>query len=75
MSDTISGGNQGGLRLKELIGASEAISVQELSIFLPNRDKNGIEIEDIDVWIDQALEVLSGIGGGASAQRGIIGVG
>jgi len=65
----------GFLPIKELFGASEAISVQQLSVYLPNCDKAGSEIEDEDmsIWIEEALRILSKIGGGASAVRDVLG--
>jgi hypothetical protein len=54
------------LGIRDLFGASEALSVQLLAVYIPNKDKDGNEINR-DVWVQQALERFSAVGGGASA--------
>ena len=75
MSDTPEGKSQSFLPIKRLLGASEAVSVQQISIYLPDCDKTGSSIDDDDMgmWIEEALRILSKIGGGASAVRDVLG--
>src|SRR4051812_32364668 len=63
----------GFLPIKELLGASEVVSVQQISIYLPDKDKDGRFIDDHEIWVDQGLEILSAIGGGASALQDVLG--
>src|SRR5437868_10310752 len=63
----------GPLSIRDLLGAAEAISVQQLAIYIPDRDKNGAVLEDHTVWVDEALRILSDIGGGASAIEKLLG--
>lgn len=39
---------------------------QRMTIYLPSRDKNGNEIEDIDYWVDEACALFCGMNGGAT---------
>lgn len=52
--------------LKEL-GAEEETSAQRLTVYLPNKDRDGHELSDLYRWVDQVRELLSRIGGGATA--------
>jgi hypothetical protein len=54
------------LGIRDLFGASEALSVQLLAVYIPNKDQDGNQI-DRDIWVTQALERFSEVGGGASA--------
>jgi hypothetical protein len=58
--------------IRDIFGAAEALSVQLLAVYLPDRDKDGSRI-DHDAWVEEALEIFSNVGGGASAVRGILG--
>ncbi len=53
--------------LVEIAGAEEEPSVQQLTLYLPNKDKNGKEIANIREWIKEARKLLTFIGGGATA--------
>jgi len=59
--------------IREVLGASSAISVQQLIVYVPDKDRNGEYIQDIDAWIEYGLEVLSKIGGGATAILDVLG--
>ena len=51
---------------KEL-GAVEAVWTQKLSLYVPDKDKDGAEIPDYERWVKAAREVLSRIGRGSMA--------
>ncbi|MCP5108141.1 MAG: hypothetical protein GY950_32440 [bacterium] len=53
--------------LAELVGAEEESSIQQLTLYIPNKDKNGQEVPDIRDWIKEARKLLTFIGGGATA--------
>jgi hypothetical protein len=50
---------------KEL-GARGESSTQRLVLYIPNKDKNGHELEDPERWVREARELLSHIGGGST---------
>jgi len=54
------------INLKEVLGAVEEPSVQQLTLYIPNRDKDGKEIKRLYLWIKEAQKVLTIIGGGAT---------
>jgi hypothetical protein len=60
------------LGIRDLLGASEGLSVQQLAIYIPNKDQHGNPIDDT-VWVDEALATFSRIGGGASAIKDLLG--
>ena len=51
---------------KEL-GAKEGAWTQKLSLYVPDKDKDGTEVADNERWVKQAREVLSRIGRGCMA--------
>ena len=51
---------------KEL-GAVEGVWTQKLSLYVPDKDKDGAEIPDHERWVKAAREVLSRIGRGSMA--------
>ena len=53
--------------LAKELGAQEAFSAQRLTLYLPNKDRVGHELSDHDTWVKKARELLSDIGGGATA--------
>jgi hypothetical protein len=48
------------------IGAAESASVDRLVFYIPSRDQDGVEF-DPSPWVEEALVLLSDIGGGATA--------
>jgi hypothetical protein len=54
------------LDLAASLGATDATSVQVLTLYLPNKDMNGTEF-DASPWIREAIKLLAKIGGGATA--------
>lgn len=53
--------------LTEMVGAEEEPSMQQLTLYIPNKDKIGNEIENLQDWIKEARKLLTIIGGGATA--------
>lgn len=54
------------LDLGEILGAAEGASTQQLTLYIPSRDKNGGEVEGIRTWIREARKVLTIIGRGST---------
>lgn len=48
------------------IGAEEGYSGQRLTLYIPNKDKDGNDVVDIEEWISEARKLLSGIGRGST---------
>ena len=48
------------------LGAKGESSTQRLVLYIPNKDKNGQELEDQERWVREARELLSHIGGGST---------
>ena len=53
--------------LAKLLGAIEEPSFQRLTLYIPDKDKHGKEIKKLKEWIKKAREILTLIGGGATA--------
>ena len=51
---------------KEL-GAEEGAWTQKLSLYMPDKDKDGAQVADYQKWVQEAREVLSWIGRGSTA--------
>ena len=51
---------------KEL-GATEEPSAQRLTLYVPNKDREGNLISDHEAWCTEAQKLLTEIGGGATA--------
>jgi hypothetical protein len=49
------------------LGAREAPFAQRLALYIPDRDCDGEPIADHEQWTTEAQELLTDIGGGASA--------
>ena len=52
--------------LGEALGATGGISVQCLTLYIPDRDRNGNEIGDQRRWVLEAADLLARIGGGVT---------
>lgn len=52
--------------LGDAVGAAENGSIQRLTLYIPSRDREGSAF-DPSPWIEEALMLLSRIGGGATA--------
>jgi len=55
------------LDLEEMLGASESASGERLTLYIPSRDRAGSAFNPAP-WIDEALMLLSKIGGGATVE-------
>jgi len=55
------------LDIASLLGAVQEPQLQVLSIFIPNKDKNNKVIDNHKKWVKEAIDILSSIGGGATA--------
>jgi hypothetical protein len=55
------------LDLGKELGATEEPSSQRLTLYVPNKDRNGELIADHEKWCKETQELLTAIGGGATA--------
>lgn len=55
------------LNLGKELGAREEPSVQRLTLYIPNKDRVGELINQYEKWTNEAQELLTEIGGGATA--------
>ena len=53
------------VNLGSMLGAAESASVECLTLYIPSQDSGGKEFDQAP-WIEEALVLLSGIGGGAT---------
>lgn len=53
--------------LTRLLGASEEPSIQQLTLYIPNKDRNGRQVKNFRRWIQKAQKVLTIIGRGSTA--------
>jgi hypothetical protein len=56
----------GSVELNEALGANGGVSVQCLTLYIPDRDKNGKVIRDQRRWVLEGAELLARIGGGVT---------
>ncbi len=56
-----------GIDLEKILGATEDAFVQQLTLFIPDKDQNGRKIKNISKWIRTAVDVLTIIGKGCTA--------
>lgn len=52
--------------LVEALGASEAVSVQVLTLYIPDKDRGGRELGTQRKWVLEAAELLAPMGGGVT---------
>jgi hypothetical protein len=53
--------------LSKLLGASEEPAVQILTLYIPDKDKDGKRIKNLNSWIKEAQKVLTVIGRGSTS--------
>jgi DNA-directed RNA polymerase alpha subunit len=58
--------DRGEINLAEIMGAAEAFSVQQLTLYIPHKDRNGKSLKDLNKWIKEAQRLFAVIGGGAT---------
>jgi hypothetical protein len=61
------------LELTEELGATPDTSHQVLVLFIPNRDRDGVELGNQRKWVLEAAQLLACIGGGVSIEAPIEG--
>lgn len=49
------------------LGAGNECSTQRLTLYIPDKDKHGRKLRDQNRWVKEARELLTRIGGGATA--------
>ncbi len=54
------------LNLGKILGAIEEPSVQQLTLYIPSKDKDGRTIKNLRRWIKEAQNVLTIIGRGST---------
>lgn len=54
------------LSLGKVLGASDQTSAQVVTLYIPNKDKNGLEFGTQRKWVLAAAEILAKIGGGVT---------
>ena len=57
---------QDSLDLGKELGASDQTSAQIITLYIPNKDKNGLEFGTQRKWVLEAAEILARIGGGVT---------
>ena len=53
--------------LAKLLGASEEPSAQVLTLYIPDKDKEGKQIKNLTKWIKEAQKVLTALGRGSTS--------
>ena len=53
--------------LANILGAIKESFVQQLVLYIPDKDKNGKQINNINEWIEKAQTILTAIGGGTTS--------
>ena len=54
------------MKLDEDLGATGGISIQCLTLYIPDRDRDGSEIGNQRRWVMEAADLLARIGGGVT---------
>jgi len=49
-----------------VLGAAASNSIQELTLYIPNKDRDGIDLGAQRTWVDEAAELLARMGGGVT---------
>jgi len=55
------------IKLAKLLGASEEPVVQVLTLYIPDRVRDGKRIRNVNKWITEAEQVLTAIGRGSTS--------
>lgn len=53
--------------LAKILGAAEAPSIQQLTLYIPDKDKNGKQIKNLNRWVKEAQKTLTLIGSGSTS--------
>ncbi|MBL7073304.1 MAG: hypothetical protein ISS33_05975 [Candidatus Omnitrophica bacterium] len=54
------------IALAEILGSIEDSSTQQLTLYIPDKDKTGKKIKGIHGWVKEAQKVLTIVGGGST---------
>lgn len=54
------------INLAKIIGAIEEPSIQQLTLYISHKDKDGKDVKNIHKWIKNAQKLLTVIGGGTT---------
>jgi hypothetical protein len=52
--------------LEKALGAGKPASIEKFSLYLPERDRDGAPVSDIELWIEAAMGLFGDINGGAT---------
>ncbi len=52
--------------LGQALGAAELASLQRFSLYLPDRDRSGAPVPDVEKWIDAAMALFADVNEGAT---------
>jgi len=55
---------EAGIDFREALGATTEVSVQQLTLFIPNKNRHDQEVRDQRQWVVEAAQLLAKIGGG-----------
>lgn len=50
-----------GFDLRQALGADETFALQKFSIYIPNKDRNGEPVQNIETWIEASMHLLAQI--------------
>jgi hypothetical protein len=53
--------------IEKMLGADQSVSVVRFTVYLPDRDKDGDPISDLDLWVETLMMLLCQINTGATA--------
>jgi hypothetical protein len=53
--------------IAKILGAKTAPSIQQLTLYIPDKDKNGKQIKNRKRWLKESQQILTYIGGGTTA--------
>lgn len=56
------------------IGSSDSFSIQQLTLYIPQKDKHDNELSDQRRWVEEAAKILADIGGGCTILPPVEGV-
>jgi len=64
--DRISDDEELDIDIAQALGADDQTSIQVLTLYIPNKDLNGIDIRDQRKWVREGAAILAEIGGGVT---------
>ena len=67
MESNGTGGSNIRIDVAAALGASTSVSTQCFTIYVPNKDRDGLEIGDQRKWVLEAIKLMTELNGGATA--------